>query len=193
MKDLLKGLCTSTIMGGLMYAVFGLILIIWPETTSRTICHVAATAILLAGIYQIVLYILRGRRPMEPVIRNDLAGGLIMAAAAIFIYIRTDLIISIVPVVLGFAIIVDGVVKLQRAIDLHRLQFEGWFFILILAMFSIALGILMLTEPFEAARTMTIMLGIGLVFSGVTSLAITLFVRSKLKSIPTDVIDIDEE
>ena len=35
---------------------------------------------------------------------------------------------SLIPTLLGFVIIVDGIIKLQYALDLKRLQFEGLVF-----------------------------------------------------------------
>ena len=101
-------------------------------------------------------------------------------------YLREDLVVTIIPFVLGLAIVIDGFVKLQRSIDLARLHFEGWVLVLLMAAISIALGVVLLTRPIDTARVLTIVLGIGLIFSGVTGIVVNIFINSKLKNLAKD-------
>lgn len=192
MKEFLRKMTAGTVLCGIAYTVCGVLLMIWPETTGQTICYVGASIILAMGLLGVISYVRRLSYPVEEM-RGDLATGLILIAVAIFIYIRQEMIVSLIPTLLGFVIIVDGIIKLQYALDLKRLQFEGWFFVLILAFFSIAFGIVLMGEPFEAVRTMMMVLGVGLVFSGITNLITTLFVRKKVKQHKGGTITIEEK
>lgn len=192
MKEFLKRLTAVSIAGGAAYFVIGLVLAIWPETTGNVICYVAASIVLALGIIGIISYLGRLRRPVEEGVRNDLSIGLILVAVAVFIYIRSDVIIGMIPTLLGFAIVVDGLIKIQRALDLLRLKYDGWLFVMIFALFSLVLGIVVLAEPFEAARAMSIMLGISLMFSGISGIVSTILLHTKMKKTSTVVTVVEE-
>jgi len=55
-----------------------------------------------------------------------------------------------------------------------------------MAAISIALGVVLLTRPIDTARVLTIVLGIGLIFSGVTGIVVNIFINSKLKNLAKD-------
>ena len=177
MKAIFKG----SIFAAIAYIILGLVLVIWPDITMKTLVYVTAAVLGVGGIVSIVRYIIHS--PIKGEINSYLASGLVMLMVALFMYLREDLVVTIIPFVLGLAIVIDGFVKLQRSIDLARLHFEGWVLVLLMAAISIALGVVLLTRPIDTARVLTIVLGIGLIFSGVTGIVVNIFINSKLKNL----------
>ena len=180
MKAIFKG----SIFAAIAYIILGLVLVIWPDITIKTLVYVTAAVLGVGGIVSIVRYIIHS--PIKGEINSYLASGLVMLMVALFMYLREDLVVTIIPFVLGLAIVIDGFVKLQRSIDLARLHFEGWVLVLLMAAISIALGVVLLTRPIDTARVLTIVLGIGLIFSGVTGIVVNIFINSKLKNLAKD-------
>lgn len=94
---------------------------------------------------------------------------------------QVDLVISLVPFIIGLCIIVSGLFKLQGALDVQRMGGNA-VVILGVAVVNVAVGILMVINPFDTALLLYCLLGAGLLFSGLTDLASTLYLSGKMHS-----------
>lgn len=180
MSKLGKSIVSGTVLTAIAYVIIGLILIIWPEISMLTLDYIAAAIVAAVGVYYVIKYLRSGIS--EGRLNSYLSTGIILLLLAVVMVVRSDILISLLPVLLGLAIVLDGVVKLQRSVDLARLKFEGWIFVLILAAISIAIGMVLLFNQTDAAKSMTIILGIGLLFCGITGIVVNAFVSSKIKN-----------
>ncbi len=70
----------------------------------------------------------------------------------------------------GAALIADGVIKLQIALDLKKHAYLGWKRDIIGAAVFMAIGVFMMVDPFAGERAMTIAAGIVLILSGLGNL-----------------------
>lgn len=174
----LEVLLSSAMLTAVGYIAVGIVLIIWPEVSYETLCYVGAGIIAVIGVVNVVRYIVKGMS--EARLNNYLSSGLILLCLAVFIVLHVGIFVEIIPLLLGLAILVDGIIKLQRAIDLFRLHYEGWVFVLILALMSLAMGIFLVLRPLDDTRNMVILLGIALVFCGVFSIVVTVIVSHRL-------------
>ena len=60
--------------------------------------------------------------------------------------------------------------KIQNAIDLKRVDYPRWWLILVFALISIALGAILIWNPFAAASTLMMFVGASLCADGIMSL-----------------------
>ena len=97
---------------------------------------------------------------------------------------------------MGALIIVSGVKKLQNALDLIRLKLGGWKSLLVLSAINIIFGIIMVVCALETAKVITVIIGIGLVFSGGSDLFAIIWVSKNAKQADedesTDLVEIDD-
>lgn len=187
---LLKQLKWNLILMALMFVVLGVILIIWPAATMRTICYVLAALLIAVGAGSLVSYL---RKDISGIIyRYDLVVGLSCILGGILIIIKVDALTSLIPVVLGFLVTISGILKMQNSIDLMRLGHGTWHVAFILAIVNIVFGVILLMNPF-AAEMLIMCLGIALVYSGITDLYVTIAISIRLKNMHTEIVVTQDE
>ncbi|MCD7749333.1 MAG: DUF308 domain-containing protein [Oscillospiraceae bacterium] len=104
------------------------------------------------GIIYIIIYF--ARRPVSGVYRSEFCVGLIallLGAYVAFSGLITDgatvsILLSTVVKILGVAVALDGILKLQYCLDLARMRFKTWWLALIMAVLGIALGVVIVLE-----------------------------------------------
>ena len=104
-----------------------------------------------------------------------------MLALALVLLLEAAGIAALLPVILGAAIVVSSFIKLCHAFELKRAGWNGWISVLVLALVGLAFGILMLINPFKVASTVMILIGAGLVYSGITDLIAIGFIARQLR------------
>jgi len=177
--NIFKELKRGYFIGAILYIVLGVILLFFPQTTLLTICYAIAAILGIVGIGYIIAYIksdiLRNYQ------QNNLVVGLTFSVIAVFILLKTELIISLLPIFLGLAIIISSIIKLQHALDLMRVKFAGWWGVLLIALSSAVFGLVLIAYPFAAATTMVRMIGISTIWSGLTDIATGVLFLRKIK------------
>ncbi|MCR4922466.1 MAG: DUF308 domain-containing protein [Lachnospiraceae bacterium] len=163
------------------YILVGLWMVLFPQFTLDMVCYLIAAVITVVGVFDIILYFRKDIK--TDIYRNDFAQGLILILIAILLVWKSQLFINIMPVIMGIVIFSNGVLKLQRVIDLKRIGFNGWIYVLIFALLCISLGIFVMLEPDFIARAVMIVIGISLVFSGITDVVTLLIMGRHLKKL----------
>lgn len=159
--------------------VLGLLLLLYPEVSGTIIAVILALVLAAVGAMHIISYIFR--RYPDDIGHMDLVSGLICAGVGIFLFLHPTVLIGLLPTVLGLLLIVDGVIKLQSAIDLARLHTQRWWVVLILAALSIALGIIGLLNPFETMAVLLMFIGGSLVVDGIFDLWTLFSIHRRVK------------
>ena len=167
----------------LLYLVCGLSLLVWPEQSGLVICWVFGGISLLYGVVQIIRYCCNAG---ISIFRYELVTGILCCAFGLFVILRVDMVLSVLPFVFGCAIVFDSVMTLQNAIDLRRLGFSRWWIILLLAIVTGALGVWLFFEPF-AALVMVRFIGAVLVLDGCSDLITVLCLSYWVKRAKRDV------
>ena len=179
MKKLIRVLTSGTVIMAIAYIVIGIVMVIYPTVTMKTLVYYGAISLIVIGSVNVLRYVLRGLR--GGVLNNFMVTGSSMIIIGIVLLIKPELAINTIPLLLGLAILLDGLIKLQRSFDLLRLKFDGWIFILLISALCIALSIVIIANPFETAAILLVVEGISLIFSGITQLVIAIIVGKRLK------------
>ena len=186
---MLKEMKWNMLMSAALYIVLGLILLIFPATTDRMICYLVAGIAVVIGLVNLVVYFMRNIA--RNYYRNDFVTGLMLIILGIFVIYKVDLVIALVSFIIGLCIIVSGLFKLQGALDVQRMGGNA-VLILGMAVVNVVIGILMVINPFEAAMLFHRLLGVGLLFSGLTDMASTLYLSSKMHGYMKKLSEADE-
>ncbi len=166
-------------IGAILSIVLGIVLLFFPQTTLLTICYAFAFILAIVGVGYIFTYIKSDT--LKTYQRNDFVVGLTYLVLAIFVSLKTELIISLLPVLLGLAIIISSIVKLQHAFDLMRVKFSNWWSILLIAISSAAIGLYLVIHPFSAAATMVRVIGIAAIWNGIADIGTGILFLKKIK------------
>lgn len=188
----LKELKWNAVLISVLFLVLGVILIAWPGITAKMLCNTLAWILIVIGAVDVVTYFLRSMQ--KNIYRNDLVSGLLLILLGCFVLYKVELVISLVPFILGFFIVFSGIGKLQNAVDLKRMGYGNWWLVLLLAAISLAAGVVMIRNPFTTAELLFRLIGVSLAYSGVTDLFSTFYLEKKLKrfkkEMEKDIIDI---
>ncbi len=176
---MLKEMKWNMMLSAALYMALGLILVIFPATTAHTVCYLIAGIAIVIGMVNLVVYFTRNIT--RNYYRNDFVTGLMLMILGIFVIYKVNLVIELVSFILGLCIIVSGLFKLQGALDVQRMGGNA-VLILGVAVVNVVIGILMVLNPFESALLLYRLLGAGLLFSGLTDMASTLYLSKKMHS-----------
>ncbi|MGN0659380.1 MAG: DUF308 domain-containing protein [Emergencia sp.] len=167
----------------LVYVILGLALILKPTLVEDILCYLLAAAAIAVGLVRIISYMLMNVETRIIEDTNGLAVGLSLIILGIFILLKGTMIIILVPFILGFMITYKGVEGIQNAVNLKKYGIPAPKGALITAAVITCFGIVVMVNPFSTARVLFIMLGIGLVVSGLTDIvADAIFTRKVSKA-----------
>ena len=107
MKDFLKGLKVNYTASALVCVVVGLVLLIWPGTTTQIVCMILGLALLIYGAVQVFLYLASKERNM--ISQGMMLLGVVVAVIGVWILIKPEMIIMAVPVIVGILIAIHGI------------------------------------------------------------------------------------
>ena len=184
MKKILGKFKWKILLSAVLLILIGIVLLLFPETTAKTICYLVAAIAIIMGIVTMITYFFR-EVPIN-YYRNDFVIGLAGIILGFFIIYKVELIISLVPFILGLVVTISGFSKIQDAIDMNRMGYRNWIGILVVAIVNVVLGIVLLLNPFEVATLMFRVMGIALIFSGITDIVSTMYLKKRVKNYTDD-------
>ena len=177
MNNIKRGYTTSSIA----YLLIGLALLIWPAHSLRLVCYLFGAVILIKGVTSIWAFAHSAERFFFNYF--GLVFGVAACALGLFLLVKPDTIVSVLPVLVGIFIILDGLVRLQSALELRRANSSKWYSLLILAGLSAVLGIVIFVNPFKTAEILVMAIGIVLIIEGVLNLGSIFYTDRVLRSV----------
>lgn len=186
---LLKQLKWDALFMGALYTLLGIVALVIPETMERLLGFLIGVVLIVAGAVSMISYLLRDAH--QNYYHNDFLHGLLGILLGIVVLYKVDIIISLVPFLLGTLVLVSGLSKLQDVIDLKRLEYGNWIFMLVLAVINIILGLVLIFNPMAAAALLFRLMGIGLIFSGITDCVTTVYFAGKIRNYFADMNAVD--
>lgn len=163
------------------FVLVGLALLLWPEASLRVVCGLFGLVILMKGVGSIYSF-------LKAEVRGFFSyfGWLFGAAAValgIFLLIRPQTVVSILPILVGLFVIMDGVLRVQSAFELRAADYSRWWSLLLLALVSVALGAVMLWNPFGTVELLVMAIGVILMVEGALNLVGFIWASIQLKGL----------
>ena len=149
----------------IVYVIVGLLLIIWPDAARQIIIYAIGAAALLYGGYRIVDFFVR-KEHLDGSIQIGVALGIGCLLVGLFLIVKANVVLALLAAIIGVAIVVDSILRLQIALNLRYSGGSSWLILLITALVTLAFGILLLFNPFTAIKVATIIAGVSLVLDG---------------------------
>ena len=195
MKKLIEEFKRSFILLAAASLVLGILFLVTPRSSGLIICYICGGALLVAGIWNAVVYF---RRTVEDsLFRRELVWGVIEILAGVYIIARPQLLLGFLPVAMGLVMIYDALTKLQSAMDLLRMRWPYWWTMLVLGGVAAVLGVVMVLNPFETADVLVRFCGGALVVNAAMDLwtvwCVTRRVKQVVRTIRREVCGIEVE
>ncbi len=132
------------ILESVIIGVLGAILIWNPEGMLKVIFYVVGIFLIVKGVYHIVNYFaVHGKYDFY---NNDLLYGIIALIFGVICVVLWEQLSGAIGIVVGAWMIYGALVRLNTAIKLHAAGVKEWFYVLLLSLAMLALGIYMVVS-----------------------------------------------
>ena len=155
-----------------LMSVLGVMLIIFPQLSIRTVGITCGILLIVFGMIKIVGYF--SKDLFRLAFENDLAGGILMIALGSCLFLHTKDTLLFFCTVLGILILSDGLFKVQIAMDAKPFGIRKWWLILVAAVVTCVFGCVLIFRPSASLAVMTELLGISLILDGVLNISTVL-------------------
>ena len=156
-----------------LYCVLGILLFAMPDLSLTAIGIILGIGMIVFGIVKIIGYF--SKDLFRLAFQYDLAFGGLLIALSIIVLVNPEHLVSFFCIVIGIAVLCDGLFKIQIAIDSKPFGIRTWWLILLFAVITVAAGVLLIIRPAQAARMLTVFLGISVFADGILNLIVAVF------------------
>lgn len=164
MKKLLAEIKKYSLIGAIVLAVLGVLLIAAPGKMLRYTAFIIGGVCIACGVYAIISYIVNKASSFV------LTLGIISTITGIVICAAYRQIVSIIIFILGIILLAGGVVDLVNSVYVAVSRRRSWILTVILSVASIVLGIISITNPFDTQEKIVQFVGAGLVVFAVVDI-----------------------
>jgi uncharacterized membrane protein HdeD (DUF308 family) len=169
----MKNLKWNLVFLSFMYLALGAFLLLQPGIALNIVCYALGALVLLCAAVQLVRYFVAERGLFQSQI--TLVSGIVCLALGAFLILRSDVVVRILPILFGLFVVFDSLGRIQSALELRRCEYPSWKGVLLLALLSVALGVIMIVNPFGTRETLVMAIGIILLIEGALNLLTTLY------------------
>lgn len=168
MKSFIRSIKWNTTLSALLCIVAGIALFIWPDLFTRMACRVIAIFLIIIGIIHLFSYFAEKQGAFR--LQADLIIAVVLLAVGFWMYTSPDFFISLIPIVLGIIILVHGIQDIRYAFHLKKIAYDLWWTAAIFGFLTAAFGLVLLFQPFKSASTLTMLIGVALIYDGISDI-----------------------
>ncbi|MBR0217762.1 MAG: DUF308 domain-containing protein [Clostridia bacterium] len=178
-QSVCKKLKESWVFSAIVIIVLGLILVLFPAAALTSVNYVLGGIAIAMGVIRTVRYF-KQDHTYPYLFQSDLVVGLLSVGFGIFMVSQPVKVLSLLPHIFGILMVGFGVGGILRSVDAKKAGISYWGVLLGLSIVSIVLGWLIMANPFGAMETVTIVIGAGLIYQGVTDIVTVLAVGKRI-------------
>ncbi len=188
-KETIKAVKLQTIITAIMFVVIGILFIVFPEESLRILCYIAGGIMIFLGVCRLVLYAIELASERHS---TALASGIMLLVFGIVFVANPEIVIGLFALIFGIVMILDGIEKLQDAINGAFARQSGWWVDLIIACIVLALGLVVLIC--NTSSWVMVFAGVAMIVEGVLDFAGAVYLSAKArkasKIVETEIIDV---
>ena len=154
---MVKKLKWNLVLMSVLYLGLGIFLVMKPGTALNIVCYALGGVVLACAAVQLIRYFVVERGVFQS--QLTLISGLVCLALGAFLLLRSDVVVSVLPIVFGLFVIFDAIARVQNA----------------LPVLSVVLGVVLIVNPFGAMETLVMAIGIILIVEGAINLLSALY------------------
>lgn len=179
MKSLMSKVFKSSLLGSIALVVLGILLIFQSEATIVSIAYVIGAIVISLGAIAILKFV----KGMKENGNNqlDIFYGAFTIALGVIIIGNPQAIASIMPIVVGFIIIINSANKLQYSMELKNNENDLWKSTAILAIITTICGVVLVLNPFKGVVFITKIIGFLILIYAILDIISTITIRNTVK------------
>lgn len=155
---------SAGLLMALIELTVGVLLLVKPAGFTAISLIVLGAALSVLGAAGVVRYF--RTEPLQAARQQSLARGLALLTAGLFCALRAGWLVSLFPVLTalyGAVLFFTGLYKVQRAVDIHRLQLGSGLLAGISALATLLVSVIILLNPFAGTAALWIFIGAALI------------------------------
>lgn len=191
MGNLLKRLKTNIVISAILCVVLGIVLVVWPDLSMQIVCIAIGAVLLIGGGVRLAVYFTNKDGSMYA--QMSLITGIVLAVVGVWILMKPDKVLAIIPIIVGIVIVLHGINDLQQAVSLFKDKYDKWWVALVLGLLTIGFGVLLICRPFEALDTVVMLIGLFLIYDGLSDIWIVSRIYRTAKALKQEAEALDVE
>ncbi len=191
MEGLLKKIKTNVVVSSALCVILGLVLVFRPGLSMRIVCTAVGVVLVLSGAMRMIDYFTA--RDGSLFSQANLVFGIVLAVVGVWIVWKPDKVMAIIPIIVGIVIAIHGLHNLQQAVELWRDKYDRWWVALILGVLTVGFGVLLVCRPFAAIDTVVMMIGLFLIYDGLSNVWIVSRIYKNAKILKQEMTAVDVE
>lgn len=191
MEKFLKKMKTNVMASSILCVVLGLVLLLWPGLTMRIVCTAVGAVLILSGAIRIMEYFFVRDGSMYS--QLNLIFGIVLAAVGIWIAVSPGKVLALIPIIMGAIIVLHGLHNIKQAVGLCQDKYDKWWVALLLGILTVGFGVLLICRPFAAIDTMVMLIGIFLIYDGLSNIWIVSRVSKAAKILRQEMTAVEVE
>lgn len=185
----MKNIRVASVVEAVLLLAAGILLVVFPQASASIVCTILGLGGIIFGLAEVILFFAQDM--MSLMDKDSFVTGMTSVLIGCLILFKKDLVMDLIPVILGLLILMSGLVKIQNAIVAKRIHYTASMSYLILGVICIVLGAIVMfgLSGQTAARTLFTIIGIFLIFAGASDLYVTLFLSGRYRKFMKDYQD----
>lgn len=182
----MKSVKWASVIEAVLLIAAGILLVVFPQASASIVCTILGVGGIIYGLVEVILFFAQDTKNLMN--RDGFVTGMTALLIGCLILFKKDLVMDLIPVMLGLVIFLSGLVKIQNAIVAKKIHYDASMSYLVLGVICIVLGAIVMfaLSGQTAAKTLFTVIGIFLIFAGASDLYVTLFLSGKYRKFMKD-------
>ncbi len=152
----------------IVMVLLGLVLFIWPGKTLTLAARILGIALLVGAAVSAFSWYREKDKAGSTFASLGIAALCLIAGLVVLIAPKG--VVSLLPKLIGIAIMINGAINLAQAFELRNVGQQGWTSGMVMAGLTVALGLFLVIFSFSAMKAAVMVIGGVLVYNGVSNL-----------------------
>lgn len=168
MREFLNRIKADFLLSSVLCIALGIVFIVWRASVLEVVANILAVLLIIIGAMYVCSYFLK-------IVTNGLSVmmGIVVLAVGIWFLVQPRVVVELIPIVIGLVLIFHSIRSIVEAIDAKKYGYNAWGVGMVLSVISLVCGILCVTNAFNIMKTATVIVGLILIFNGVSNIWIT--------------------
>lgn len=179
MKQELDKLFKTSLISWITFIILGIFLFVEAELTLIVIGYIVGGSLMIA-LFPMIKTILDKEKGY---LNFTFFIEVFMVVAGLIILVNPEIIASILPILIGIMLLVNGINKLQFSLNLKSSNVNIWSYNLAFSIIIIIIGALFLINPFKGAVIITKIIGAFIIVYSVFDMISLLLISKNVKNV----------
>lgn len=185
---MIKKIYNISLISSILLFVFGLLMAINSEAFLKTMTIILGVILIIIGVFPIFEYF-RTKGSLGAGI--GLISGIFSVVCGLMFLFNEDMLMILVPVFIGVWMIINGINKIQLALQLRDDNENTWIITFVYSIIIVILGGFFVIKPVSGANIVATTIGIILCIYAIFDIVDCILIKIKVKKIVDEVKEID--